>query len=504
MNNFFNEIKSFNELVDPKSEPVYKLAKLINVSSDELYEILCITYDEAVENDELISDSCGIRFSTYFADIELVRNSDFSSHYDKYMRFTLNSNYAKEQLTDTTPSTASVPQSLDEVILTKSNLIRFNKFLTGKKELSSEEIIEQLKNFYVTEYMNNNLSIHKDGYDFKTCFKAYNGSYITLGIKPLKIPEGKYGWILNYVGFDNNVSEKTSTEIEEFAGISRSNYLTDIIALARPEKWFFGDDDNAYEILENYIEYTFYRIKRENKISISCDEKMAAINTGLASNSADDIYMCFSIDETNSFYKWKYAGVCTAARGTLGKQLVSKFNPLPQTACYISRKEDVLYDMDKHLYTDNVHIIIDRIHRIPVAFFRKHLAEHPHAMSILDRIDCFDETTALTFYPLLCEFIKNTNNVYEHLSNALDSIVDKAVKNLRWNYRLAIPCYFPKRNNMSLLLPLDFTDSGQPQAALVAELSPSGNYIGHTILSMKQAYTNARLISSQESSWLKA
>ena len=57
---------------------------------------------------------------------------------------------------------------------------------------------------------------------------------------------------------------------------------------------------------------------------------------------------------------------------------------------------------------------------------------------------------------------------------------------------------------MSLLLPLDFTNSGNPQAALVVQLAESGVYIGHTILSMKHAYLDARLISSQESSWLIA
>lgn len=47
---------------------------------------------------------------------------------------------------------------------------------------------------------------------------------------------------------------------------------------------------------------------------------------------------------------------------------------------------------------------------------------------------------------------------------------------------------------MSLLLPLDLTENEQPDVALVVELMESGAYIGQTILTMKMAYNNARLI----------
>ena len=55
---------------------------------------------------------------------------------------------------------------------------------------------------------------------------------------------------------------------------------------------------------------------------------------------------------------------------------------------------------------------------------------------------------------------------------------------------------------MSLLLPLDLTEDENPDVALVVELTESGAYIGQTILTMRMAYNNARLISRPDSDWL--
>lgn len=88
------------------------------------------------------------------------------------------------------------------------------------------------------------------------------------------------------------------------------------------------------------------------------------------------------------------------------------------------------------------------------------------------------------------------------LINRLDDAIELAQKRVEWNFKTAVPAFYPTKNTMSLLLPLDLTENDRPDVALVVELMESGAYIGQTILTMKMAYNNARLISRPDSDWL--
>lgn len=56
---------------------------------------------------------------------------------------------------------------------------------------------------------------------------------------------------------------------------------------------------------------------------------------------------------------------------------------------------------------------------------------------------------------------------------------------------------------MSLMLPLCLEDDGRADAALVVELTRSGVYQGQTILTLQQAYLDARLVCRPNSEWLQ-
>ena len=77
-----------------------------------------------------------------------------------------------------------------------------------------------------------------------------------------------------------------------------------------------------------------------------------------------------------------------------------------------------------------------------------------------------------------------------------------ALKRVAWNFKTAIPMYFPTKNIMSLLLPLSLLNDECIDLALVVEKTNSGNYLGHTILPLDWAYCNARLITRPDSDWL--
>lgn len=98
--------------------------------------------------------------------------------------------------------------------------------------------------------------------------------------------------------------------------------------------------------------------------------------------------------------------------------------------------------------------------------------------------------------------IQANPRLFRRLRWRLEDAVDVAKRRIRWNYKTAIPSYYPRANTMSLLLPLCLLEDGVADVALVVQLMPSGVYQGQTILTMRQAYMNARLICRPDSDWL--
>jgi hypothetical protein len=77
-----------------------------------------------------------------------------------------------------------------------------------------------------------------------------------------------------------------------------------------------------------------------------------------------------------------------------------------------------------------------------------------------------------------------------------------AEKRTRWNFKTAIPQYYPRFNKMSLLLPLAIVDDEVVDIALVVTKNPSVSYQGRTVLPLDWAYQNARLVCRPDSDWL--
>ena len=113
-----------------------------------------------------------------------------------------------------------------------------------------------------------------------------------------------------------------------------------------------------------------------------------------------------------------------------------------------------------------------------------------------------DDTSRRAAYDELREAVEDNVRIKRRLINRLDDAIELAQKRVEWNFKTAVPAFYPTKNTMSLLLPLDLTENEQPDVALVVELMESGAYIGQTILTMKMAYNNARLICRPDSDWL--
>lgn len=288
-------------------------------------------------------------------------------------------------------------------------------------------------------------------------------------------------------------------------------FLATLADLALDEPWDFsgaGLDANTrkFDILHNYIRYTFYRLTLEDKVGFSSDEDFAVFNTGLVDKHYEDIYACFEPSDPEkpeeARYPWSFSGFCTAGTGRLGKRLVRELNPLPQPASYLERKEDLLFDLDREVVCDVHHIVVDNVHRLPVNFLRDELASSQECLGILAGIEELSDGARGERFEKLRAVIENDTRLFNRLSTSINAAIDVAKRQVRWNYKTAVPAYYPRTNSMNLLLPLILTDSPAPDVALVVELQKSGNYQGQTIVTMAQAYRDARLLCRPYIDWL--
>lgn len=300
--------------------------------------------------------------------------------------------------------------------------------------------------------------------------------------------------------------------LERFADLGTwSDFLSTLASLALEEPWDFcevpgiqavGGSTKRYDILHNYIRYTFYRLTLEDKVAFSDDEGFAAFNTGLVDKHYEDIYACFEPSSADGRQPWAFVGFCTAGTGKFGKRLVREMNPLPQPASYLQRKEDLLFDLDREVVCDIRHIVVDNVHRLPLNFLRDELASSAECRGILAGVEDLTPRGRAARFDRLRAAIANDPRLFTRLSNSINAAIDQARRQVRWNYKTAVPAYYPRTNSMNLLLPLNLTEDTTPDVALVVELQKSGNYQGQTIVTMAQAYRDARLLCRPYIDWL--
>ena len=314
---------------------------------------------------------------------------------------------------------------------------------------------------------------------------------------------GSKPWVLLFIDSRARQKEKPGELFGKWAHIGDWNkMLASLAEMALPEQWSFDYEEDAYPILGSYLTYTFYRLDYEGKVLENAEKGIAAFNTGLVDKTYEAIYACFS-PTTFGSAPWHFEEFCKAGSRQWGKKLVSTFNPLPQRATYFSRKEDLLFDGQRPLQRDADHILLDNIGRLPYEFLEEELRGNNAALEALDRVERAEGTGARSVaLQDLRDEIEADARTKRRLVNRLDDAIELAQKRVEWNFKTAVPAFYPTKNSMSLLLPLDLTDDERPDVALVVELVESGAYLGQTILTMNMAYNNARLISRPDSDWL--
>ncbi len=309
-------------------------------------------------------------------------------------------------------------------------------------------------------------------------------------------------------------------DLKEWAYIDYHKYKR-LAEIALEEKWYFGEQPyyykgeerlcEKYPILENYLNYTYKRLCVEGKIIISdTDEKYAAFNTGLVDKRYLDIFALFvRNDDQGESQPWELLDFVIKGEDK-GKLLTENFNVMPARAVYFSDISEVVLDSsalkenENKIDIDYEHIIVENISRFPVEYIVKNLPRSVTFQTVsIDNLDRkLSDEEEKAFYDELSALISKDKYIIYGMLGSFKFAVEMAARRTLWNYKTAVPMYYPAGRSMSILLPICLTEGGTADVALVLEKTKSSRYQGQTILTLEMAYLNSRLITRPDSDWL--
>lgn len=288
--------------------------------------------------------------------------------------------------------------------------------------------------------------------------------------------------------------------------------MQDLAKEALPENWGKpsqkGNRTIHYPLLHSYFVMMYYVASIQGKIKKGEGNgmKMYAFNTGLMNRQYEYIYACFEpTDRRKAEQKrirqgLRFIGFAEMGNGHPGKEMAELFaEPPEKIRCYKSA-EDLVMDADYALnnYDLDINHILDRMYRLPKAFLER---------VCYGDLECKKYIMKGDYRRLKERMTKEVPDLQEQFKIQLDAAVKNGLKRVAWNYKTAIPIYFPAKNEMSLIIPLaltyDINRRPHVDAALAMSRSKiSGRYQGATILTLDMAYTDSRQICKPDSDWL--
>ncbi|MBK3666272.1 DUF3825 domain-containing protein [Bradyrhizobium diazoefficiens] len=309
----------------------------------------------------------------------------------------------------------------------------------------------------------------------------------------------------------------------EHDGKRYDNILDALADIALDEPWAIGgeNEDKKFPLLRDYLYATFVRLgsASQNKIAIKNMEGKywAVFNTGLVDKLYNAIYLLF---ESDTRWIWRLAHIAVPPNGWEGRRLIILFDQdeLPLPATYFKDGNEVIMILKQPgrviPFRDD-HIIDDAIKndRYPADFLERYrpddlewedYTKYPPLPRRKDDIPASPRGKFLAKY--VERMRSNGGDARVKFKDAITNAVAKAQRRTFWNYKTAIPSYYPAADKMQLLLPLslDSRDEKKVSVALIVNRHPSGAYEGTTIYPLEWAYRHARVVCRPDSDWLKA
>lgn len=306
----------------------------------------------------------------------------------------------------------------------------------------------------------------------------------------------------------SNLKKNTNSNKDElilltqWANINQKSAIETLKNMALSERWTYSIENENYPspILAKYLKWTFVKLMRENKILYS--NEYAAFNTGLVDNFYKPIYAVFDKNKYNK-QPWHFIDFCVAGSSTIAaRRLTENFSQLPERASYIQNYDDVIYDTSLPVDVNWEHIILENIERMPIELLRQ------VCLGTFDVLDPsqLSECDKSHYYKELRNVLEANPMRLSIISSMMSMAVETAKQRVAWNYKTAIPVYYPTDDSVHLILPLalNINEPDEISIALVMTKTPSGRYRAVTIFTLDMAYSNARLVTKPSSDWLIA
>lgn len=301
---------------------------------------------------------------------------------------------------------------------------------------------------------------------------------------------------------NSNCNKEEMIHLTQWANINQKSAIETLKNIALPERWTYSVEDENYPspILAKYLKWTFVKLMKEDKILYSND--YASFNTGLVDKFYKPIYAVF---DKNKFKKqpWHFIDFCVAGSSTVAaRKLTDNFSHLPERASYIQNYDDVIYDTSLPVDVNWEHIILENIDRMPTELIRQVCFG---SFDVLDPSQINDNDKE-RYYNELRNVLESNPMRLSIISSMMDMAVETAKHRVAWNYKTAIPVYYPTDDSVHLILPLalNINEPEEISIALVMTKTPSGRYRAVTIFTLDMAYSNARLVTKPSSDWLIA
>lgn len=306
--------------------------------------------------------------------------------------------------------------------------------------------------------------------------------------------------------YSNNIKEErngSKYKIEDWAYLFDINiFLNRLAEMSLKENWSYVNGLPKYPnhpILWSYVKYTFCRLQHQNRIAHSINKEYAAFNTGLVDYRYMPIIALFKRNSPGKKSQWMFYDFVISGEGN-GKKINQLFESEVIAATYTDNPTELVYDVNLGIPNiDYEHIIVNRAERLPYELLKQSGIRNFELINT-DLMESNEEKRA--YYSALKDAIKNDSVAYRNLVDRMESAIKLAIKRVRWNYKNAVPMFYPKENRMCLLLPLCLIDDNREDLALVVKRTPANKYEGATIISLDWAYTDARVVARPNSEWL--
>lgn len=299
-------------------------------------------------------------------------------------------------------------------------------------------------------------------------------------------------------------------------------YLTDLKDLVLPEQWYSGptvgkgEKEPYPDILANYLRITVSRLLTEDpdmkkKFLITSDKKgkYCIFNTGLVNKFYQPVHCVLEENSRDKPQEWRYCKGSFCVRGVgLGALLPRDLQP----ARYWTDVSQLLYELPQdepsHMPAGNFsHIICENAIRIPEHVLRKSKPAG-NRFKIRNPSSFKDDNKERDSYATsLSKELENDDNWRDSVLGAFEISIKRAIDRVRWNWRTAIPIYYPAHREdsspISLLLPIVFAGMDNAELALVVTKNNNGSYTAVTVYLMEWAYRYARVLNRPDSDWLR-